>query len=317
MSGGQRSHHARTGTGWSDRAVSLLYVGPGIAYLVLLFLAPLGVIGVYSLAGPGGAEWTLGNYRRVFDSLYLDVLLHSLWLALATTVICLLIAYPCVLVMREMRPGRRLVVLALLIIPSWLNLLVKNYAWIILLRREGLVNAGLLASRVIDEPLPLLFNDGAVLIGLVHTFLPYMILALHVALDRMDWALVEAARDLGASAWQTFRNVILPETRVGAFVGCVLVFIPCLGAFVSPDLLGGTRSLMIANLIENQVLQVRDWPFAAALSMTLMLIVLALLAVARVLSIRSSASASPQEAIERDPGGGHVHRAVSGQAVHR
>jgi spermidine/putrescine transport system permease protein len=275
-------------------------VGPAVAYLVLLFLGPLAVIGAYSIADAEVGGWTLENYRRAFDPLYLDVLLHSAGLALATTLICLAVAYPCVLVLREMRPGPRLLVLALLIIPSWLNLLVKNYAWIILLRREGVLNSVLLRSGIVDEALPLLFNDGAVLVGLVHTFFPYMVLALHVAVERMDWSLVEAARDLGAGAWQAFRSVILPETRAGALIGSVLVFVPTLGAFVSPDLLGGTRSLMVANLIENQVLQVRDWPFAAALSMTLMSIVAASLLIVHLMTRpRAVAAQGPTKA---DPG---------------
>jgi spermidine/putrescine transport system permease protein len=173
-----------------------------------------------------------------------------------------------------MPPRRRLLLLALVVIPSWMNLLIKNYAWIIILRRDGVLNTLLLSVGFIDEPLTLLFNDGAVLVGLVHTYLPFMILPLYAAVDRMDWSLVEAARDLGAGSWQVFRQVILPQTRAGAFVGAILVFIPTLGAFVTPDLLGGARSMMVANLVENQVLQVRDWPFAAALSMFLIAIVL-------------------------------------------
>jgi spermidine/putrescine transport system permease protein len=200
--------------------------------------------------------------------------MHSVWLALATTMISLVLAYPCVLALRTLQPSRRFITLALLVVPSWLNLLIKNYAWIIILRREGLLNSSLERLGIISEPLPLLFNDAAVLVGLVHTYLPFMILPLFAAVDRMDWSLVEAARDLGASGWKTFRHVILPQTRVGVVAGAILVFIPTLGAFVTPDLLGGTRSLMIANVIENQVLQVRDWPLAAALSMLLIALVL-------------------------------------------
>jgi spermidine/putrescine transport system permease protein len=171
--------------------------------------------------------------------------------------------------------------LALIVLPSWMNLLVKNYAWIVILRRQGVVNTLLLSLGLIREPLPLLFNDGAVLVGLVHTYLPFMLLPIYVALDRMDWRLVEAARDLSASGWQAFRHVVLPQTIGGVVVGCTLVFVPALGAFVTPDLLGGPRSLMVGTLIENQLLQVRDWPFAAALSMTLMAVVLVALALSR------------------------------------
>jgi spermidine/putrescine transport system permease protein len=251
-------------------------MGPALLYLGLLFIAPLAIVAGYSLVSPRIAgALTLDNYRRALDPLYLSVLFHSLWLALGTTLISLALAYPCVLALRTLQPSRRMVALALLIVPSWLNLLIKNYAWIIILRREGLLNSALEGLGIISGPLPLLFNDAAVLIGLVHTYLPFMILPLFAAVDRMDWSLVEAARDLGAGSWQTFRHVILPQTRVGAVAGAVLVFIPTLGAFVTPDLLGGTGSLMIANVIENQVLQVRDWPLAAALSMLLIVLVMA------------------------------------------
>jgi spermidine/putrescine transport system permease protein len=168
------------------------------------------------------------------------------------------------------------------IVPSWMTLLIKNYAWIVLLRRQGIVNSTLLGVGVVDEPLTLLFTTPAVLIGLVHTYLPFMVLPLYVALDRMDWTLVEAARDLGAARWGVFRRVVLPQTTAGVAVGCTLVFIPALGAFVTPDLLGGPRSLMGGTLIENQLLQVRDWPFAGALSVLLMAVVgVALLAARR------------------------------------
>jgi len=252
-----------------------VYVTPAVLYLVLLFALPLAIVAGYSFAdGDLGGGLTLENYARAFDPLYVGVLLRSAWLALATTLLALLISYPCVLALRTLSPTRRILTLALLVVPSWLNLLVKNYAWIILLRREGVLNSLLQGMGLTDTPLPLLFNEGAVLVGLVHTYLPFMILPLYAAVDRMDWSLVEAARDLGAGRWRTFRHVLLPQTRVGVLVGSALVFIPTLGAFVTPDLLGGPTSLMIANVIESQVLQARDWPMAAALSMLLVALVL-------------------------------------------
>src|SRR6185503_3305500 len=169
------------------------------------------------------------------------------------------------------------------IIPSWMNLLIKNYAWIVILRRQGVLNTLLQTLGVIDQPLPLLFNQGAVLVGLLHTHLPFMVLPLYVALDRMDWSLVEAARDLGANRWAAFRRVVVPQTLGGAAVGCTLVFIPTLGAFVTPDLLGGPQSLMVGTLIENQLLQARNWPFASALAALLMVVVLGALAGVRKL----------------------------------
>jgi spermidine/putrescine transport system permease protein len=261
-------------------------VGPGLLALLLLFVAPLLIVGAYSLARPapdGGvaAGFTLQSYARVLDPLYLSVLSRSVLLAGVTTLLSLLFAFPTAWAIRGLDAKRRALLLALVILPSWMNLLVKNYAWIVLLRREGVINSALMGLGLVEEPLPLLFNDGAVLVGLVHTYLPFMVLPLYAALDRMDWSLVEAARDLAAGPWQTFRHVVVPETIGGISVGCTLVFVPALGAFVTPDLLGGPRSLMVGTLVESQVLQVRDWPFASAMAVALMLVVLVSLTLSR------------------------------------
>jgi spermidine/putrescine transport system permease protein len=276
---------------------ALIHTTPAVLYLVVLVALPMAVVATYSVlaSSPDGGvtfRLTVDNYRRALDPLFLAVLGHSSWLALVTTVVALCVGYPCALALRSLGPRQRAAALALIIIPSWMNLLVKNYAWIIILRREGVLNTLLLHAGVIAEPLPLLFNDGAVMVGLIHTYLPFMILPLYAAVDRMDWSLVEAARDLGAGRWRTFRHVVLPQTRAGALAGTVLVFIPTLGAFVTPDLLGGPRSIMIANLIENQVLQVRDWPFAAALAMFLIVLVLLSLVLVRRVS-RDTAGTLP------------------------
>ncbi|MSR36745.1 MAG: ABC transporter permease [Gemmatimonadetes bacterium] len=263
--------------------------GPGTLYLALLFLAPMLLVAVFSVLEPtpgGGvhAALTLANYGRALDPLYLAVLGRSARLALITTALSLALAYPTAWAIRAAAPSRRGLLLALVIVPSWMNLLIKNYAWIVILRRQGVLNTLLLGVGVIDQPLPLLFTTPAVLVGLVHTYLPFMVLPLYVALDRMDWSLVEAARDLGAGPAQVFRRVVLPQTLASAAVGCTLVLVPALGAFVTPDLLGGPESLMVGTLIENQLLQVRNWPFASALSVLLMVVVLGVLAVVRRLA---------------------------------
>jgi len=262
----------------SSRRGLVATVGPGLAYLLAFFVAPLVVIVGFSFAraDPGGgvrAAITMGNYIRALDPLNLMVLARSAGLALLTTLASLVLAYPVAWAVRQMPRNRRIFALSLLVIPSWMNLLVKNYAWIVILRRQGVLNTLLEWLGLIDGPLPLLFNDGAVLVGLVHTYLPFMVLPLYAALDRMDWTLVEAARDLGAGGWQVFRRIVMPQTAAGAVVGSILVFIPTLGAFVTPDLLGGPTSLMVGTLIENQVLMVRDWPFASALAVWLMVLV--------------------------------------------
>jgi spermidine/putrescine transport system permease protein len=268
--------------------------GPGTLYLAVFFVAPMLIVALFSVlrGNPGGgvtAALTLSNYQRALDPLYLSVLGRSAWLALVTTVLSLALAYPAAWAIRAARPGHRGLLLALVIIPSWMNLLIKNYAWIVILRRQGVINTLLLSLGVIDQPLSLVFNQGAVLVGLLHTQLPFMVLPLFVALDRMDWSLVEAARDLGAGRAATFWRVVVPQTLGGVAVGCTLVFIPTLGAFVTPDLLGGPESLMVGTLIENQLLQVRNWPFGAALSMLVMVVVLGALAGVRRLLGRDDA----------------------------
>ena len=268
--------------------------GPGALYMAVFFVAPMLIVVALSVlvtAADGrtsAAMLTLDYYRRALDPLYLSVLARSAWLALLTTTLSLALGYPAAWAIRLAPHRRRGLLLALVIIPSWMNLLVKNYAWIVILRRQGVLNTLLLSLGVIDQPLELLFGQPAVLVGLVHTYLPFMVLPLYVALDRMDWSLVEAARDLGAGRAAVFRRVVLPQTLTGVAVGCTLVFVPALGAFVTPDLLGGPDSLMVGTLIENQLLQVRSWPFASALAVLLMAIVLAVLAAVRRLLGRAS-----------------------------
>jgi spermidine/putrescine transport system permease protein len=264
--------------------------GPGALYMAVFFVAPMLIVVALSVlvtASDGRTSVgmvTLEHYRRALDPLYLSVLARSAWLALVTTALSLALAYPAAWAIRLAAPRWRGLLLALVVIPSWMNLLVKNYAWIVILRRQGVVNTLLLALGVTEQPLELLFGQPAVLLGLVHTYLPFMVLPLYVALDRMDWSLLEAARDLGAGRAQAFRRVVLPQTLAGVAVGCTLVFVPALGAFVTPDLLGGPESLMVGTLIENQVLQVRSWPFASALAVLLMAVVLAVLAAIRRLA---------------------------------
>lgn len=243
-------------------------MAPALAFWALLLVVPTALI--ISMSLHAGDRWSFANYARAFDPLYGRILMRSVWLALATTLVSLVIAYPVGWAIRNARRDRQLLLLALIAVPSWLNLLVKNYAWIVLLRREGIINSLLGYAGVIHSPLPLLFNEWAVLAGLLHTNLPFMILPIYAGLERIDQRLIEAAQDLGASRMQIFRRVVIPQSTRAAMVGCVLVFTATLGAFVTPDLLGGPKSLMVASVIESQVLQVRDWNFAAALSVLLL-----------------------------------------------
>jgi spermidine/putrescine transport system permease protein len=260
------------------RAIAL---APGAIVIIVLFLAPLAIICAYSLLTRGayfglGPPWTSENYRRLLDPLYGIVFARSFALAAVSTVICFALGFPLALFIA--RSGRRKnLYLNLVILPFWTSFLVRIYAWMFLLRDTGLVNSALQTLGLIRAPLPLLYNDGAVILGLVYAHLPFMVLPLYATLERLDPNLLEAAADLGARPWTTLSLVMLPLAAPGIRAGAILVFIPCLGAFLVPDLLGGGKSIMIGTVIQNQFTTARDWPFGAALSLVVMAIVLALL----------------------------------------
>jgi spermidine/putrescine transport system permease protein len=257
---------------------------PPAIWLALFFVLPLIFILVYSFAtrGPfGGVEFIFNpdNYVRVIDPMYAGILWRSVYISIISTCICLLIGYPLALYISRQHSAYRNILLALLIIPFWTNFLVRTYSWMFILRSEGLLNNTLIYLGLISEPLQILFTDTAVIIGLVYTYLPFMVLPVYVSLEKMDRNLLMAARDLGATPFQSFRKVILPLTRPGVISGSILVFVPCIGAYITPDILGGSRSMMVGNLIQMQFLSARDWPFGSALSFVLMAIVLLLLLV--------------------------------------
>lgn len=258
-----------------------LFLLPAWAFTLLLFLGPLLIIVAYSLRTKGvyggvGPPWTLENYVRLFDPLYGVILLRSFLMAAVSTLGCLALAFP--LAYYIARSGRRKnLLLNLVMLPFWTSFLVRTYAWMFLLRDTGLINSALLAAGLITEPLPLLYNDGAVIVGLIYGYLPFAVLPLYSNLERLDKSLLEAAADLGARPWQTLLHIVLPLTAPGLRAASVLVFIPCLGAYLTPDLLGGGKSMMIGNLVQNQFTSARDWPFGSALSLALMAIVMLLL----------------------------------------
>lgn len=258
-----------------------LCLAPAVALLLALFVAPMAILAVYTLLTRGvyggiAAPLTLENWLRLFDPLYLSILGRSFAVAAAATAICLILAFPLALFISRAGPRKNLY-LALVMLPFWTSLLVRTYAWMFLLRDTGLVNTTLLAFGLIREPLPLLYNWWAVLLGLVYGYLPFMVLPLFATLERLDPALSEAAADLGARPAQTIWRVVIPLSAPGIRAGVLLVFIPCLGAYLTPDLLGGGKTILIGTLVQNQFTSARDWPFGAALSMGLMAIVLALL----------------------------------------
>ena len=239
--------------------------------LVLVLAISFAVRGTY-----GGIEWTysLSNYAAIFDPLYLRIYLRSFLLAAGTTALCLALGFPLAYYMARLSAQRKGLWVLLIIIPFWTNFLVRTYAWMFLLRADGVINTLLLGLGLIEHPIEILYSDAAVLIGLVYGYLPFMVLPLYAVLARLDLAVVEAASDLYASGWQVFRRVILPLTKPGVVAGCLLVFIPSVGAFITPDLLGGAKTMMIGNLIQHEYLVVRDWPLGSALSFVLMAVVL-------------------------------------------
>jgi spermidine/putrescine transport system permease protein len=257
------------------------FLAPAAVMSVGLIAIPLLIIAGYSFLSRGTyggvvAPLTVENYGRVLDPIYIRIAWRSLAIAAAATALCLVAGFPLALYIA--RSGRRRnLLLNLVMLPFWTSFLIRTYAWMFLLRDTGLVNSILLSLHIIRQPLPMLFNDGAVILGLVYGYLPFMVLPLYATLEKLDPALLDAAQDLGATPWVTFWRVIVPLSRAGIASGVLLVFIPCLGAYLTPDLLGGGRSLMLGNLVQNQFTTARDWPFGSAVSLLLMAIVLIVL----------------------------------------
>jgi spermidine/putrescine transport system permease protein len=254
---------------------------PAWLWLAILFAAPFVIVLAYSFLSRGAyggieAPWSVESYWRLLDPLYLEILLRSFVMALAATALCLVFAFPAALFISRSARHKNLY-LQLVMLPFWSSFLVRTYAWIFLLRDTGLINTALEKIGILHGPLPLLYNDGAVLLGLVYGYLPFMVLPIYATLERLDPALEEAAADLGSRPISTLFRVTVPLSRPGIVAGSVLVFIPCLGAYLTPDLLGGGRTVMVGNLVQNQFTTARDWPFGAAVSIALMLLVVVLL----------------------------------------
>ena len=253
---------------------------PGEACTVALIFMPLAIVLVYSVLTRGtygGVVFPLTGdaYRRALDPLYLQIIWRSVWVATISTAACLVLAFPFAFYIARYAK-RKTAWLNLVALPFWTSLLIRTYAWMFLLRDTGLVNTALLATGAIREPLPLLFNTGAVLLGLVYSYLPFMVFPLYATLEKLDFSLVEAAEDLGAKPTEAIWRIAVPLAKPGIVAGCVLVFVPCLGAYLTPDLMGGGKSVMLGNLVANQFGGARDWPFGAAISIGFLILSLAL-----------------------------------------
>jgi spermidine/putrescine transport system permease protein len=263
------------------RGQALVLLAPLAAALLALFVLPQllmleASLGRRSAYGLVIHDWSALNYLRALDPLYVRVLLRSLGLAVVTTALCLALGYPMAYWLARRVPRRRRSALVVLVIlPFWTSFLVRMYAWVFLLRTEGLLNTALAAVGL--PALNLLYNDAAVVIGQVYGELPFMVLPLYASLEKLDQTLLEAAADLGAAPRRALWRVTLPLTRAGIVAGSLLVFIPSLGAYLAPDLLGGARTVTIGTLIQSQLVVARDIPFGAALSFVLTLVVVALL----------------------------------------
>jgi spermidine/putrescine transport system permease protein len=258
--------------GWSPGLAGLL--APAALWLGLFFLAPLLIILVYSFGTSGvyggiTLGFNPGNYLNVFDPLYLEIIGRTFLIAATNTLLCLLIGYPLAYFI-ALKGGRwRNVLILLVVVPFWTSFLIRAYAWVVILNGNGLANKTLQFLGITDEPLTLIFTPQAVTMGLAYAYLPFMILPLYAALEKFDVSLKEASQDLGAGRWQTFWRVTFPLSTPGVVAGSILVFIPSAGEFVIPDLLGGSRSIMVGNLVQQQFLQARDWAFGSALAMML------------------------------------------------
>jgi spermidine/putrescine transport system permease protein len=297
----------------NPRVFSLVSIPPS-AWLLAFFLVPLALVWAMSFGEKAGLidiayTWTLDNYARAIDPLYLGVFAKSLWFAGLTTLICLVIGFVVAMAI-SFGPSRwRVPMLILVMLPFWTNLLIRTYALIAVFRTRGVVNGaleslwewgnGLLALVGLGhlellgarfEPLELLYNNFAVVTGLVYVHLPFMVLPLYAALERMNHSYIEASLDLGASHFRTIVSVMIPLAMPGIITGVIITFVPALGSFLTPDLLGGTDSQMIANVIERQFKSANDWPFGAALSFVLMYVTFIAIALRAVWSVRQRRS---------------------------
>lgn len=258
----------------------LVLISPAFGYLFIFLIIPsiLVIILSFMTRGVYGNvvyRLNLSNYARLMDPLYLRILGYSISTAGLTTIITILLGYPLAYYISKSPVNRRPALLFLILLPFWTNFIIRIYAWIMLLRTEGLINTFLLHLGLIKVPLEILYTPTAVLIGMVYEFLPFMVLPLYTSLEKIEPSQLEAAADLGARPWRAFLRITLPLSIPGMIAGSILVFIPAMGMFVVPDLMGGAKTILVGNLIRNQFLVARDWPFGAAASLLLLGLTLA------------------------------------------
>ncbi len=252
-----------------SRAVFLV---PGMTYIVAFMVIPIGFLVAYTFMHRGtygGIEigFSFDNYARALNPVFVKVLWNSILIATSATVLAFVIGFPVAYAITKLPARRQNLMLLLILLPFWTNFLIRTYAWIVLLNSQGFFNKGLINLGVIDTPLNFLYKPSAIVLGLLYAYIPLMILPIYSALVRIDPSLFEAAINLGASARQAFRQVTLPLALPGVLVGCIFVFVPSLGNFIVPELLGGGKTIMVGNLIRDQFLKARDWPFGSVLAL--------------------------------------------------
>lgn len=257
-------------------------ISPVVLWLGLFLIVPMLIVLVMSFMqrdtlGNVVYSFSLEGYVTFWDSLYLGIYWDTIVLSVLTTLICLFVSYPLAYYIAGARPKVQNWGLILITVPFWINFLIRTYAWVLLLRTQGVVNSLLLHFGWIDEPLQMLYTKGAVLLGMVYNFIPFMVLPLYVAIEQIDKRQLEAASDLGASRWKAFWYITLPQSKAGIMTGSVLVFVSTAGMFVVTDILGGSKSSMISNIIQSQFLGAHNWPFGSALSVIFILTSLVLI----------------------------------------
>lgn len=265
-----------------EKLSNLIMIGPTFLWLLVFVLIPVFyVIGISFLTknANGGVNFilSLASYGDLFKSEYLKIFFNSLWLSLQTTIICLLIGYPFAYLIAKAPKKTKKYMLLFIMLPFWINSIIRIYGWNTLLRTEGVINHILITLGIISSPLEMLYTDGAVLLGMVYDLLPFTILPIYTSIEKLDTSLLEAASDLGATRVSTFLKVIFPLTMPGIFAGSIQTFVPSLGLFYISEMMGGGTTMYIGNLIKNQFLSARNWPLGAALSIVLIIITLLLM----------------------------------------
>lgn len=284
-----------------------LLLGPVTLFLLVFFLIPLGIMVVTSFLTPGlygGVEWSFypDNFGRIlgfanpqfeeYDPVYIAIFLRSIRIAALTVVATLLVCYPAAFYISRLPDKWKNFCLFLITLPFFSSLIVRLFVWVMILRPTGLINNTLMATGIISAPLEMIYTDGAIILGMVYVFIPFMFMPIYASIEKLDWRLIQASLDLGAGPIRTFFRIILPLTTPGIVGGSIIVFIPALGNFVVPAVLGGAKVMMLGSLIEAQFLSARNWPFGSALAMMVMAVMLVLLLAYVIVSGRRNATAA-------------------------